>query len=122
MSFVKSTSTITDTAITIPDISGGTDGKVVRISGTNIVVDASYTNSISQLNTVLIKQGGLYYSAGVVTGFSGLSTGSSYFLSDNGNITPNAPTPTSTIKALYLGFAINETDLVFRPGIPISGT
>lgn len=122
MSFVKSTSVITDTAITIPDLSGGTNGKVVRISGTNSVVDASYTDSVAQLNTVLIKQGGVYYSSGLINGFSGLSAGSAYFLSSNGNITPNAPTPTSTIKALYLGFAINETDLVFRPGIPIAGT
>lgn len=122
MSFIKSTSTITDTAITIPNLSGGTNGKVVRVSGTNSVTDASYTDTVAQLNTLLIKQGGIYYSSGLVTGFSGLSAGSAYFLSTSGNITPNAPTPTSTIKAIYLGFAINETDLVFRPGIPIAGS
>lgn len=122
MSFIKSTSTITDTAITVPNLSGGSNGKVVRMSGTNSVTDASNTDTVAQLNTILIKQGGIYYASGVVTGFSGLSSGAAYFLSTAGNITSNAPTPTASTKALYLGFAINETDLVFRPGIPISGT
>lgn len=122
MSFVKSTSIVTDTAITIPNLSGGDNGKVVRMSGSNTVTNAANTDTVVQLNTVLIKQGGIYYSSGVVSGFSGLSAGSPYFLSTSGNITPNAPTPTSSTRALYLGFAINETDLVFRPGIPISGS
>lgn len=121
MSFVKSTSIVTDTAITVPNLGGGDNGKVVRMSGSNTVTNASNTDTVVQLNTVLIKQGGIYYSSGVVSGFSGLSSGSPYFLSTDGNITSNAPTPTSSTKALYLGFAINETDLVFRPGIPISG-
>jgi hypothetical protein len=121
MSFIKSTSTITDIAITVPNLSGGTNGRVVRINGSNSVTNASYTDTVAQLNTILIKQGDVYYASGVVSGFSGLLVGSAYFLSNDGNITENAPTPTSTIKALYLGFAINETDLVFRPGIPIAG-
>jgi hypothetical protein len=121
MSFIKSTSIITDIAITVPNLSGGTNGRVVRINGSNSVANASYTDTVSQLNTILIKQGDVYYASGVVSGFSGLLVGSAYFLSNDGNITENAPTPTSSIKALYIGFAINETDLIFRPGIPIAG-
>jgi hypothetical protein len=121
MSFIKSTSTITDIAITVPNLSGGTNGRVVRINGSNSATNASYTDTVAQLNTILIKQGDIYYASGVVSGFSGLLVGSAYFLSNDGTITENAPTPTSSVKALYLGFAINETDLVFRPGIPIAG-
>lgn len=87
MSFIKSTSTITDTALTVPNLSGGSNGKVVRMSGTNSVTDASNTDTVAQLNTILIKQGGIYYASGVVTGFSGLSSGAAYFLSSGGNIT-----------------------------------
>ena len=121
MAFVKSTSIVTDTAITIPNITGGTNGKVVRISGSNSATDASSSDSVTQLNTVLLKQGGIYYTSGLVTGFSSLSAGSPYFLASDGTLTSSAPTPTASVRALYLGFAINTTDLVFRPGIPISG-
>lgn len=121
MAFVKSTSIVTDTAITIPNLTGGTDGKVVRISGTNTATNASNADSVTQLNTVLLKQGGIYYASGLVTGFSSLAAGSPYFLAADGTLSSSAPTPTATVRALYLGFAINTTDLVFRPGIPISG-
>lgn len=121
MTFIKSTSTVTDVAITIPGLTGGTDGKVVRISGTNTATNASSGNSVVQLNSVLIKQGGIYYAYGLITGFSSLSAGSPYFLASDGSLTSNPPTPSTTTRALYLGFAINETDFMFRPGIPITG-
>lgn len=121
MGFVKSTSVITDIAITIPNLTGGDNGKVVKVTGTNTVANASNLDNVVELNTVLIKQGGIYYSSGLITGFSSLSAGSPYFLGSDGSLTSNPPTPTSTVTALYLGFAINETDLVFRPGIPITG-
>lgn len=121
MAFVKSTSVVTDTAITIPGLTGGTNGKVVRISAANTVTDAANTDSVTQLNTILIKQGGIYYASGLITGFTSLAAGSPYFLAADGTITSSAPIPTATARALYLGFAINTTDLVFRPGIPISG-
>lgn len=120
--FITSTSVVTNTGLTIGGLSGGTNGKVVRMSGTNTVTDASNTNTNSQLNTVLIKMNNVYYGAGVVSGFTSLSPGSPYFLSTAGNITATPPTPTAGVRVLYLGFAINETDLFFRPGIPISGT
>lgn len=120
--FIKSASTITDVAITVPNLSGGTDGKVVRISGTNTCSDAASSDSAVQLNSVLLKQGNVYYAQGVVGGFTGLSAGSPYFLSASGGLTSTPPTPTSSTRTLYLGFAINTTDFLFRPGMPISGT
>lgn len=120
--FITTTSVITDTAITVPSLTGGTDGRVVRINGTNTCVNAAQGDTTSQLNTVLIKMAGQYYAAGVVSGFTGLNPGSSYFLSTSGNITSTPPTPSISVRVLYLGFALNTTDLLFRPGIPISGT
>lgn len=120
--FIRSTSVVTDVAITVPGLTGGTNGKVVRMSGSNTVVDASQTNTTSQLNTVLIKMADQYYGSGVVSGFSSLSPGSPYFLSTGGDITSTPPTPSTTVRVLYLGFALNTTDLFFRPGMPITGT
>lgn len=121
-SFITTTSVITNIAVTVPNLTGGTNGRVVRINGTNTVTDAADTDTTSQLNSVLIKTGDVYYAAGVVSGFTGLNPGSSYFLNTAGNITPTPPTPSASIRVLYLGFAINTTSLLFRPGIPISGT
>lgn len=121
MPFIKSTSTITSTAITVPGLTGGTNGKVVRVDGENTVTNAASTDSVSQLNAVLIKVDNIYYAEGVVTGLTSLAAGSPYFLSSDGSIVSTPPIPTASVRALYLGFAINSTDLVFRPGIPISG-
>lgn len=122
MSFVKSTNVVTNTAITVEGLSGGTNGKVVRISGANTVTNAASSNSVSQLNTVLFKQGDLYYGEGVITGLSGLSSGASYFLGSDGSPTASPPTPSASVRSLYIGFALNTTDLYFRPSIPISGS
>lgn len=121
MAFIKSTSIVTATAITVPSLSGGTNGRIVRVTTSNVVVDASYNDTVSQLNSVLLKQNGTYYSAGVVDGFTGLTAGSSYYLGINGAPTTTAPTPSSTIRNLYIGFAVNSTTLIFRPGLVISG-
>lgn len=123
MSFIRSTSVTTSTALTVPNIQENalTEGKVVRVSGENTVAVASNTDSAVQLNTVLIRKNNVYYSAGVISGFSSLSPGSPYFLGTNGAITSTPPTPTSMTRVLYLGFALNTTDLLFRPGTPISG-
>jgi hypothetical protein len=122
MAFVKSTSVVTDIAITIPGLTGGTNGRVVRINGPNTVQNASNTDGVTSLNAILLKQGDTYYAAGLVTGFSSLVAGSPYFLASDGSLTSTPPIPTTSVRALYLGFAINETDFVFRPGIPISGS
>jgi len=121
MPFIKSTSTITSTAITVPGLTGGTNGKLVRVNGENTVTNAANTDSVSQLNAVLLKVGGIYYAEGVVTGLTSLAAGSPYFLGSDGSLVSTPPFPTSTVRSLYVGFAINSTDLVFRPGIPISG-
>lgn len=119
--FVTSTSVVTDIAISVPNLTGGDNTKVVRISGTNQVINASQTDTTSQLNTVLIKMHDEYYALGVVSGYTSLNPGASYFLGINGAITATPPTPTSSVRVLYIGFAINTTDLFLRPGIPISG-
>jgi len=122
MSFVKSTDVITDVALTVSGLSGGTNGKVVRINGTNTATDASSGDTSIQLNNVLIKVNNIYYSWGLVQGFSGLSAGSALFLASDGTPTATPPTPSSTVRSLFLGFAVNSTDIIFRPGTPISGT
>ena len=93
----------------------------MRISGNNTVTDAAWTDTASQLNAVLFKQEGIYYAAGVVPNIGGLTAGSAYFLGEFGTLTSAPPTPSSTVRVLYVGFALNADDLLFRPGIPISG-
>ena len=122
MAFVKSTSTLSADAITVPSISDGDNGKVVRISGSNTVVNAANTDTSSQLFNVLFKIGDEYYAAGTISGLTGLTPGQAYYLSTSGNIQSSPPTPTASTRALFIGFAINTTDIVFRPGIPISGS
>lgn len=119
--FVTSTSVVTDIALTVPNLTGGDNGKIVRIIGTNQVTNASNGDSVAQLNTVLVKMHDEYFAAGTINGFTGLNPGSSYFLSTGGNITATPPIPSTSVRVLYLGFALNTTDLLFRPGIPISG-
>lgn len=120
--FIKSTNTITDVAITIPNLTGGDNGKVVRVSGSNTVVNASNADSAVQLNAVLFKQGNNYYAFGLITGLTSLSPGAPYFLAADGSLTSSPPTPTASVRTLFIGFAINTTDLIFKPGTPISGT
>lgn len=120
--FITSTSVVTDIALTVPNLTGGDNGKVVRIIGTNQCTNAAQGDTTSQLNTILIKMHDEYFAAGVVSGFTGLNPGSSYFLSTLGNITATPPIPSASIRVLYVGFALNSTDLLFRPGIPISGS
>lgn len=122
MAFIKSTSTLSADAVTVPNLTGGDNGKVVRISGSNTAVNAANTDTSSQLMSVLIKIGGEYYAAGVVSGFSGLTAGTPYFLGTTGDIVSAPPTPTTSTRALFIGFALNTTDIVFRPGTPISGS
>lgn len=122
MAFVKSTSTISSNSVTVPGLSGGTNGKVVRVTTSNTVVDAANTDTSLQLQSVLIKSGDVYYSSGVVSGFSSLSPGSPYYLASDGTITASPPTPSASVRVLFLGFALNTTDLLMRVGTPISGT
>lgn len=122
MAFIKSTSVVTDTAITVPNLTGGTNGRIVRVNGTNTVTNALNTDSAVQLNSVLVKQNDTYYATGVVSGFTSLSPGAPYFLASDGTITSTPPVPSSSVRVLFVGFALNTTDLLFKPGTPISGT
>jgi hypothetical protein len=119
--FITSTSTITDVALTVPNLTGGSNQRVVRLNGSNSVVNADQGDSAAQLNTVLIKSANVYYAGGVITGFANLAPGQAYFLSTTGNITATPPVPSASVRTLYVGFAVNGTDLLFRPGIPVSG-
>lgn len=122
MAFVKSTSTISSNSVTVTGLTGGTNGKVVRISSANTVTDASNADTALQLQSILIKVSDTYYASGVVSGLSGLTAGSPYYLSSTGGLTASPPSPSASVRVIFLGFAINTTDLLFRPGIPISGT
>jgi hypothetical protein len=122
MAFVKTTSTISSTAVTVSGLTGGTNGKIVRVSGTNTATDAANTDTATQLTALLIKVSDVYYAAGVVPGLSGLTAGSPYFLDGSGGLTATPPTPSSSVRNVYVGFAINTTDLLFRPQMPISGS
>lgn len=122
MAFVKSTSTLSADAVTVPNLTGGDNGKVVRISGSNTAVNAANTDTSTQLQACLVKIGGEYYAAGVVSGFTGLTPGLPYYLGTTGDLVASPPTPTTSTRALFIGFALNTTDIVLRPGIPISGT
>lgn len=122
MGFFTATQATTQIAQTVPNLTGGTNGRVVRISASNTCVDASYNNTTTQLNAVLIKTGDVYYSSGLVTGFTGLTPGASYFLAVDGTLTASPPTPSATVRVLYIGFAVNSTSIIFKPGIPISGS
>ena len=121
MSFFTATQNTTQVAETIPYLTGGTNGKVVRISSTNTCTNASNTDTPSQLNAILIKMGDVYYSSGYVSGFTGLTAGLPYFLSTDGNITASPPTPSASARVVFIGYAVNTTALVFRPGTPITG-
>jgi len=101
--------------------SGGTNGNIVRMSSADTWVDAANTDTTAQLWTVAFKQGNEYYLNGVVTGLTGLTAGSAYWLDTAGGITTTAPTPSATVHQLFVGFAPNATTFVFRPGIPILG-
>lgn len=121
MTFYTSTQVTSHVAQNVPNLTGGTDGKVVRISSSNTCVNADIANTSAQLNCVLIKMGGVYYSSGYVEGFTGLTPGASYFLGTSGDITNTPSPPNASTRVLFIGYAVSSTALVFRPSIPITG-
>lgn len=118
-------SSIGAASATISGLSGGTDGKVVRLNGTSgTVVDADWNDSVEQLSVVFMKQGGLYYPVNrAVAGFTGLDPAKYYYLGDNGAMTAfsagSSPTITTTQVRLFLGRPISSTTLFFVAGIPM---
>ena len=67
------------------------------------------TTAYSATNAVVV-----FYS-GLLTGISGLTAGTRYFLSASGTESPNAPTLTGQLSQ-ELGVAISTTALLFQPG------
>lgn len=108
--------------------SGGTDGKVVRMTTTaNTWTDASQADTIDQLVGLRFKAGGYYYPPGtLITGLSGLTVGLVYYLtlaasSPNFISSAFAPTPSSTVRRVVIGKAVSTTSLDFYPLTPIGG-
>jgi len=102
--------------------SGGTNGKIVRMSAANTWVDASNADTIDQLVGLMYKLDGQYRPSGsIITGLSSLTGGSVYYLSTGGGITATAPTPSASLRRVVVGKALNATTLYFCPMTPIGG-
>lgn len=109
-------------ATTVPGQSGGSNGNVVRWSSSNTWTAAANTDTIAQLTGLLFRQGGEYYASGsLVTGLSGLTAGSVYYLSTSGGITTTAPTPSGSVRLVVIGKAVSSSSLLFAPHPPIGG-
>jgi len=121
MAFIKNTNLVSSQALTIDGLVGGSNNRVVRVSGNNSVTNAGYGDTAAQLNAVLFKSSNTYYAWGLIASAGSFVAGTSYFLDQFGTLTATPPNPTASIRVLYVGFAINGTDLLFKPGIPISG-
>lgn len=107
---------------TLAGQSGGTDGRVVRWSSASTWANASQADTADQLTAVAFKQSGNYYPTGsLITGLSGLTAGSVYYLTTSGQFSTTAPTPSSSVRLLVIGKAVSTTTLLFAPGIPIGG-
>lgn len=104
-------------------LSGGTAGRVVRVSSANTMVDASRVDAIDELAGLMFKDASSNYllPGSVVTGLSSLTAGAVYYLSTSGQLTATDPTPSSTLRKVVIGKAINSTTLLFWPGTPIGG-
>lgn len=101
---------------------GGTDNKVVRIASANTWQDASNADTIDQLVGLAFKVGGHYYPPGSwITGLSGLTAGTVYYLSTGGSLTSTAPTPSGSLRRVVIGKAYDTTKLLFDPMTPIGG-
>lgn len=102
-------------------LSGGSDGRVVRISTANTCVNAINTETGLQLSSLLYRSGGKYYRPGtLVPSLSGLVAGQTYFLGDN--TTPLLSTPVaigSSKQSVFIGTAVSTTSLFFEPGKPV---
>lgn len=99
---------------------GGTNDKVVRLTATaNTWQDATNADTADQLATLAFKSGGEYIMPGqIVTGLSGLTAGTTYYLSTAGAITSTAPTPSASLRLVKIGKAYTTTALFFQPQEP----
>lgn len=103
-------------------MSGGTNGKVVRISGSNTWTNASQADTAAQLYCLGFKTSeGIYLAGSYVPGLSSLTADTTYYLSTGGDLTSTAPTPSSSVRLVAIGKAISSTSLYFNPALPIGG-
>ena len=104
--------------------SGGTNGKVVRLTSANTWVDAANTDTADQLQALAFKIGGAYLMPGqIITGLSSLTPAATYYLSTSGDITSTAPTASASVRLVKIGKAYSTTALLFQPEWPaIDGT
>lgn len=98
---------------------GGSNNKIVRVSGSGTVTNASRTDTNAQLRTVMCKgSDGIVYYPGREVPFTGAVAGSSYFLHTSGDITTTPPTVDAGtgVKSLPVGFSPATDILYFDPG------
>lgn len=103
---------------------GGTNGKVVRVASANTLADAANTDTVAQLVGLMFKgpAGEGYYASGrVVSGLSGLTAGTVYYLATAGSLTSTAPTPSGSVRWVVIGRALSTTELLFQPSLPVGG-
>lgn len=107
---------------TLSGQSGGTAGKVIRLSGADTWTDAAQSDTADQLEVLALKVGTNYYPPGrQVPGMSALTAGTSYWLGTSGNMTSVPPAPGPSVRSVYLGKALDTTTFLFVPQRPISG-
>lgn len=106
----------------VEGLSGGTNGKVVRPSSGSTWTDAANTDTAAQLMQLAVKVGGLYYKRfGLIAGLSGLVANTHYWLGLAGAFTSTPPTPSASVRQVYLGWAPSATEIFWSPGVPIEG-
>lgn len=96
----------------------------VNASGSVLKADASAASKeavgfvLSAITNA--ASGTVYFGSGIITGLSGLTAGSAYFLSDStpGSVTTTPPTGTNKIVQ-RVGRAISTTVLYFEPQVPV---
>jgi len=108
-----------------PGCSGGTNGKFVRITSANTYTDAGNADTAAQLASLRFKLGGFYRGHGeYVSGLSGLTAGTRYFLDDSAstpNYTSTAPTPSGSVRLVGVLTAISTTEAIVDIGPVIGG-
>lgn len=108
-------------------LTGGTDGRIVRLSGSGTVIDAVHSANASALETLFFKSGGKYYKPGsVITGLTGFGAAANYWLgsaatSQATQFSTTAVEPDNSHTQVYLGQALSSTVFYFNPGRPIGG-
>lgn len=101
--------------------SGGTVGKVVRLSAANTWVDASQADTIDQLAVVAFKEAAALYVLSGRVALAGLTAAIPYYLSTAGAVTSVAPPVSGSVRRLTLGVALSTTEFLFRPSMPLGG-